>query len=210
MAGAQNIRTRANSDAATIILDQTKAAAACSGKTLTKEIVDAPAFPSVIVESINKRDERRGKNHTANSDELVTRRFKYAPAGRQPSQKDKIGVVAYATDLITVGWVFVVKRSKAGKNWLAPDTTAKQKWRQAPDWNDVLLMLGRPSTYELYQKGRCANKAWGGAMDALLRVFKRKPPTEIPAFWPEQKEGYMKFYFESLGPEELVLVSFHD
>lgn len=70
-------------------------------------------------------------------------------------------------------------------------------------------MLPHPSKYDLGDKGARAHKADGDAEDAYLREFTRNSPTRIPCF-KDDTSAYMKFFFESVGPEELVLVSFHD
>ncbi len=204
ISGTPSIRTRHGSQADAIASNEAKAAAAALGKTLTKA-----GFPAVNLERPHVRDLRRDKDEHASENEIEERTFKHAPKGRQPSRLDGPKVVAYATDLIMVGWVFVRRRRKPGTNWLAPDSTARQIWGRQPDWNDVIALMKSPSRYRLHRDGECANDAWNDAKDALLRVFKRPPPTGLDVF-QETQEGYMKFFFESLGPEELVLVSFHD
>ncbi len=205
--GTLSIRTRAKSDAAAIILDLDLAAAASDGKCLTKAD-PAITAPRLVLEGDDNRDIRRSRNVTATNNQIAYRRFSLAPAVRQPATDNGDDVVSYATDLILAGWIFV-RRRKLGKNWLDADEEAKRSWGRVPGLNDVLAMLQKPSEYSLFKEGQCANKAWGDAKDALLRVFKRKPPENLEVF-RHSDEGYMKFFFESLGPEELVLVSFHD
>lgn len=169
---------------------------------------DAICPPRVRLEKNQERDIRRMRGHSASDDQVVARRFVAAPALRQPDEKDGDAVVSYAQDLISAGWVFVVQRVVQGKNWLAPDNVARSLWRREPGWGDVIEMLETPSEY-LSDEVEISIHADKGGEPALTRPFLRPPPTDIGAFKTDQ-HGYAKFYFESVGPEELVLLSFHE
>lgn len=164
--------------------------------------------PKVRVERFDDRKLRRKRNLSASDEQMGARRFVAAPARRQPDEEDGDAVVSYGQDLISAGWVFVVRRVVPGKNWLAPDETARSLWRREPGWGDVLEMLETPSEY-LSDEVEISIHADKGGEPALTRPFLRPPPTDIGAFQTKQY-GYAKFYFESVGPEELVLLSFHE
>lgn len=69
-------------------------------------------------------------------------------------------------------------------------------------------MLETPSEY-LSEEVEISIHADKGGELAFTRPFLRPPPTYIGAFKTNQ-HAYAKFHFESVGPEELVLLSFHD
>ena len=70
-------------------------------------------------------------------------------------------------------------------------------------------MLPYPSRHGLGDKGRPSIQAHGKVGDECLHEYTRVAPTEVDTF-QKTVPGYMKFFFESVGPEELVLVSFHE
>lgn len=128
---------------------------------------------------------------------------------RQPPMKNMGGLVPtarYAKELYAHGRVYLMSRMD-GNNWLAP--CGKEDWQKEATWNDFIEMLNSPSFLKKKAKPERAKDADGEAPDAVVREIKRNSKTGIPCFF-EHQTGYMKIFFESIGPEEMVVLSFHE
>lgn len=171
-----------------------------------------PLRPNIGIEDSGDRKTRRKKGEPsplsvsfpANRPELDA-----SSPRRQPPMQNMGGLVPtarYAKELYAHGRVYLMGRMD-GNNWLAP--CGNEEWQKEATWNDFIEMLKSPSFFRKKDKPEPAKDADGNSPDAVVREILRNSKTDIPCFFEDQG-GYMKIYFESIGPEEMVVLSFHE
>lgn len=200
--GTLRLKTRANSPARAALKNQPQRIS--TSRNLYILTQSTPGVAETEAQRVSRRDAGQCVG-PAPLPALYSR-----PSGaRQIPHKEGGKIQEYAEHLINAGHVFVVKRTP-GKNWLCDYDISPRLRNVAPTvWRHVLEMLPYPSRRRIGDGGRSSFMAHGKVGDEILHEYFRDTPNEIDTFMP-QIIGYMKFFFESVGPEELVLVSFHE
>lgn len=201
LTGKLTLKTRPNSPARAALKDQEQRIAP------QRNLYNLSQRTPGVAETDRQRKSRRDSGIGAGENQALN---PFRPQGtRQIDFKERGQIDSYAKQLIDAGYVYVVKRDP-GKNWLVDHDIPSYLRASAPTtWKHVVAMLLHPSRHGLGDKGRPSTHAHGKNDDESLHEYIRKAPTDVETF-QEDVPGYMKFFFESVGPEELVLVSFHE